>query len=186
VDDARRRLATAAVLLSPFTPLLFMGEEYGDTAPFPYFVDHTDPDLLQAVRDGRAREFGGHDWSVAVPDPAAAGTMASARLDPRRRTAARAQGLSTMVAELIELRRTHPAWRSASWPEVDHDDGLVTLRLAPGHVGSDATDTLVLLNFSGNPRRVDRDCRLVFASEHRTEGGEIAPWSAAVVEIADA
>jgi maltooligosyltrehalose trehalohydrolase len=54
VDDARRRLAMAAVLLSPFTPMLFMGEEYGDTSPFPYFVDHTDPELLEAVRRGRA------------------------------------------------------------------------------------------------------------------------------------
>ncbi|MFN3216251.1 MAG: malto-oligosyltrehalose trehalohydrolase [Acidimicrobiales bacterium] len=186
VDDARRRLATAAVLLSPFTPLLFMGEEYGDTAPFPYFVDHTAPDLLQAVREGRAREFGGHDWSVAVPDPAAAETMESARLDPRRRTSARAQALSTMVTELLELRRTHPAWRSPAWPDVDHDDGLVTLRYPPTGAGPDVPVTQVLLNFSGSFRRVDPAGRLVFASETAVENGEIAPWSVVVVEIADA
>ncbi len=55
VDLERRKVALAAVLLSPFTPLLFMGEEYGETAPFPYFVDHQDPGLLEAVRRGRAR-----------------------------------------------------------------------------------------------------------------------------------
>jgi len=53
VDLDRLRLAAAAVLLAPGIPLLFMGEEYGETAPFPYFVDHQDPELLEAVRRGR-------------------------------------------------------------------------------------------------------------------------------------
>ena len=74
VDHEQRKLATAAVLLSPFTPLLFMGEDYGDPAPFPYFVDHPDPDLLSAVRRGRAEEFAHLDWSTSLDpgDPATA------------------------------------------------------------------------------------------------------------------
>ena len=51
----QQKLAAAAVLLSPFVPLLFMGEEYGETAPFQYFVSHSDPALIEAVRTGRAR-----------------------------------------------------------------------------------------------------------------------------------
>ena len=51
------KLAAAVVLLSPFIPLLFMGEEYGETAPFPYFVSHSDPDLIEAIRRGRREEF---------------------------------------------------------------------------------------------------------------------------------
>jgi maltooligosyltrehalose trehalohydrolase len=51
------KLAAAVVLLSPFIPLLFMGEEYGETAPFPYFVSHSDPDLIEVVRRGRRAEF---------------------------------------------------------------------------------------------------------------------------------
>ena len=57
VDWERAKLAAAAVLLSPFTPLLFMGEEYADVAPFQYHVSHSDPDLQRAVREGRKAEF---------------------------------------------------------------------------------------------------------------------------------
>ena len=53
----RQRLAAALVLLSPYIPLLFMGEEYGETAPFLYFIEHGDPELVEAVRAGRRREF---------------------------------------------------------------------------------------------------------------------------------
>lgn len=48
-----RKLAAATVLLWPSIPLLFMGEEYGETAPFHYFISHSDPALIQAVRNGR-------------------------------------------------------------------------------------------------------------------------------------
>ncbi len=73
------KLAAAAVLLSPNLPLLFMGEEYGETAPFLYFIDHGDPDLVDAVRRGRSEEFaafGKHD----APDPQAPSTHARSRL----------------------------------------------------------------------------------------------------------
>ncbi len=53
------KLAAGVVLTSPFVPLLFMGEEYGETAPFQYFVSHGDPDLVEAVRQGRREEFAG-------------------------------------------------------------------------------------------------------------------------------
>lgn len=183
VDDDRRRLASAAALLSPFTPMLFMGEEYGDTSPFPYFVDHTDDELLQAVREGRAREFAGHDWSGAVPDPAAPETMASARLDARRATTARGRALTAMVAELLELRRTHPAWRPATWPEVHHSDGVVTLRYRVPAAEDRRADIVVLLNFTAGSHPVEADGDLLFASEPLTTAGDIAPWSAAVVEV---
>ena len=78
VDAPRLRLAAALLLLSPSVPLLFMGEEYGDTAPFPYFVDHSDEALLEAVREGRAAEFGtGGDLS----DPGSPSTFVAARPD---------------------------------------------------------------------------------------------------------
>src|SRR5436853_331888 len=50
VSPAKLRLAAAAVVLSPFVPMLFMGEEYGETAPFQYFTSHSDADLIEAVR----------------------------------------------------------------------------------------------------------------------------------------
>ncbi|GHJ41020.1 malto-oligosyltrehalose trehalohydrolase [Streptomyces sp. TS71-3] len=66
--------AAALTLTSPFTPMLFMGEEWGATTPWQYFTDHTDPLIAEAVRKGRRREFAGHGWADgdgadAVPDP---------------------------------------------------------------------------------------------------------------------
>src|SRR5205823_8202978 len=63
------RLAAAAVILSPFIPMLFMGEEYGETAPFQYFTSHADVDLIEAVRLGRHKEFDAFRWSGQPPDP---------------------------------------------------------------------------------------------------------------------
>ena len=72
------KLVAGLVLLSPFVPLLFMGEEYGETRPFPYFVSHTDPALVEAVRRGRAEEFAGFfaaDAASELPDPQAVGDL---------------------------------------------------------------------------------------------------------------
>ena len=74
------RLAAAILLLSPYVPLLFMGEEYGESAPFLYFVSHTDPALVEAVREGRRREFAAFAWSGEVPDPADESTFEQSKL----------------------------------------------------------------------------------------------------------
>ncbi|SEL71986.1 malto-oligosyltrehalose trehalohydrolase [Streptacidiphilus jiangxiensis] len=72
----------ALVLLAPFTPMLFMGEEWGATTPWMYFTDHQDPALAQAVREGRRREFAEHGWKPEeIPDPQAESTFAASRLD---------------------------------------------------------------------------------------------------------
>jgi maltooligosyltrehalose trehalohydrolase len=63
------KLAAAVVALSPFIPLLFMGEEYGETAPFQYFVSHSDEALVEAVRTGRKEDFSSFGWEGKVPDP---------------------------------------------------------------------------------------------------------------------
>ncbi|MDT0305723.1 malto-oligosyltrehalose trehalohydrolase [Streptomyces sp. DSM 44917] len=66
----RAMLGAALVLCGPFTPMLFMGEEWGAKTPWQYFTDHQDPGLAAAVRDGRRWEFGAHGWSAEdVPDP---------------------------------------------------------------------------------------------------------------------
>ena len=56
------KLAAGITLLSPFVPMLFMGEEYGETAPFQYFTSHGDPELVEAVRRGRREEFAAFGW----------------------------------------------------------------------------------------------------------------------------
>src|SRR3954470_23982548 len=77
----QQKLAATAVLLSPFVPLLFMGEEYGESAPFPYFVHHSDTALIEAVRDGRKAEFADFEWDDDPPDPQEVRTFESARLN---------------------------------------------------------------------------------------------------------
>ena len=112
-DDPRHRLAAAAILLSPFTPMLFMGEEYGETAPFPYFIDHGDPDLVEAVRRGRRREFADSVGSGEVADPGDPATFAGAVLDPT--IAERDPRRLALYTELLRVRpRASGAHRSGS------------------------------------------------------------------------
>ncbi|MBI4906117.1 MAG: malto-oligosyltrehalose trehalohydrolase [Acidobacteria bacterium] len=100
------KLAAAAVLLSPFLPLLFMGEEYGETAPFLYFVSHGDAELVCAVRDGRKQEFSEFAWQGDPPDPQAEETFVHSKLRPSLRSQPRNQALTAFYRRLIELRKT--------------------------------------------------------------------------------
>ncbi|MEE6272146.1 malto-oligosyltrehalose trehalohydrolase [Georgenia sp. MJ206] len=105
-------VSAALVVLGPYTPMLFMGEEWGARTPFQYFTDHAEPELAEAIREGRTREFGSHGWAelyggeVEVPDPQAPSTVAESRLDwsePERPEHAR---LLAWYRDLIALRRT--------------------------------------------------------------------------------
>src|SRR5205823_2004810 len=77
------KLASSVTLLSPFVPLLFMGDEYGETAPFQYFVSHTDPRLIEAVRHGRKAEFSSFKWTGEPPDPQDEQTFERSKLNHR-------------------------------------------------------------------------------------------------------
>ena len=76
----RQKLAAAVMIFSPFLPLLFMGQEYGETAPFDYFTDHGDPALIEAVREGRRRDAGAF-LEGEFHDPQAPATFQSCKLD---------------------------------------------------------------------------------------------------------
>jgi maltooligosyltrehalose trehalohydrolase len=103
------KLAAGALLLSPGLPLLFMGEEYGETAPFTYFVSHSDPDLIEAVRKGRKLEFSGFGYHGDPPDPEATTTFLSCKLNWQLRYAGSHKILLEFYQALIQLRKTHPA-----------------------------------------------------------------------------
>ena len=109
VDFEKLKLAAGLVLLSPFVPLLFMGEEYGETAPFQYFVSHSDPDLVAAVRQGRRQEFAAFEWRREPPDPQDEATFLRSKITPRLRHDARHECLWAFYQELIRLRRAIPA-----------------------------------------------------------------------------
>ncbi|MEO8456301.1 MAG: malto-oligosyltrehalose trehalohydrolase [Chloroflexota bacterium] len=103
------KVAAAATILSPFIPMLFMGEEYGETAPFLYFVDHSDKELLDAVRKGRAAEFTAFGWDAEPPDPGAPETHAQSRLRHELASEGEHATLRDFYKMLLRLRRTHAA-----------------------------------------------------------------------------
>jgi len=106
----RLRVAAALLLTSPFTPMLFQGEEWGASTPFQYFTDHSDPALGQAVSEGRRREFAAFGWDPAdVPDPQDPATFERSRLDWAQRAQDPHAGLLAWHRELIALRRRLPA-----------------------------------------------------------------------------
>jgi maltooligosyltrehalose trehalohydrolase len=101
--------AAALVLTGPYTPMLFMGEEWGAGTPWQYFTDHTDPDLAEAVRAGRRREFTAHGWSEnQVPDPQDPATRERSCLDRSERGREPHAALLAWHRELIALRRALP------------------------------------------------------------------------------
>jgi maltooligosyltrehalose trehalohydrolase len=99
------KLAAGAVLLSPFIPLIFMGEEYGETTPFQYFVSHSDAGLIEAVRRGRRREFADFAWVGEIPDPQSEETFSRSILDHDLKWGGRHATLRQFYRELICLRK---------------------------------------------------------------------------------
>jgi maltooligosyltrehalose trehalohydrolase len=123
------KLAAGAVLLSPYVPMLFMGEEYGEEAPFTYFVSHSDPDLIQAVRQGRKQEFAAFHGEGEPLDPEAVETFLLCKLNWEKRKQGKHQVLWSFYQHLIQLRNTLP-------PLVHRDFQSI-------EVGSDETRQLV-------------------------------------------
>jgi maltooligosyltrehalose trehalohydrolase len=120
------RVASAVVLFAPQTPLLFMGEEYGEPNPFLFFTDHIDPEIAEATRRGRRKEFeafsgfSGED----VPDPQDPETFERSKLSRREQGNLRAH-----YAELLRLRRGLP-----HEVETDVDEDARVLRVRRGGV----------------------------------------------------
>ncbi|MDA1276559.1 MAG: malto-oligosyltrehalose trehalohydrolase [Verrucomicrobia bacterium] len=100
-----QKLAAAAVLLSPCIPLLFMGEEYGDPAPFQYFISHSDPALVEAVRTGRRDEFAAFNWKGEVPDPQSEATFKACKLNKALAMNGSHKSLREFYRELIQMRK---------------------------------------------------------------------------------
>ena len=141
------KLAAAAVLLSPFLPLLFMGEEYGETAPFLYFVSHTDADLIEAVRNGRQREFSAFAWQGTPPDPQDETTFLQSRLNHALKQQEPHRTLLAFYRHLLELRKSLPSLRhlSKAQMEVTAFENANALCVRRWHAGD---ETILLLAFS--------------------------------------
>lgn len=101
------KLAAAAVILSPFIPLLFMGEEYGEEAPFNFFSSYEDPGLIEAVRKGRKEEFAAFHWEGPLPDPQDTATFLASKLRHELSAQGWHRTLREFYRELMRLRKQH-------------------------------------------------------------------------------
>ena len=124
-----QRVAAAVLLCAPYIPLLFMGQEYGETAPFHYFTSHQDCGLAEAVREGRRREFSGFGSGFA--DPQASETFLASKIDWRRRDREPHRSVLRCYRELLALRRRHPALAHPrkDMADVTYDESNHTLTL---------------------------------------------------------
>jgi maltooligosyltrehalose trehalohydrolase len=157
VDPARLRLGAALMLLSPYVPLLFMGEEYGETSPFLYFIEHGDPALVDAVRAGRQQEYDNLGKREAQADPQAEETFLRCKIDWSKRESASGAQLLSLYRDLLALRREEPAMRPGASESfvVGGSDWFTEVRyLPPRHDMDDYTRSrrALLLAFNISPR----------------------------------
>jgi len=191
VGKERMMIAAATIILSPYIPMLFMGEEYGEEAPFTYFVHHSDPKLIEAVREGRKKEFAdfGEEW--AAKDAQSADTFLECKL----RWNTRKQGLHGEMLEwykkLIALRRSHPVFKefekTCLQTSVISPSALAIHRHTPEH----DHEVYVFINFSTEPVSYTmhgNDWNLLLTSSSQEKNGntvKIAPLSVAIYEMND-
>lgn len=105
VPFERLKLAAGIVILSPYVPLLFMGEEYGEDSPFFYFIHHSDAALIEAVREGRKGEFSRFKWGKTPPDPQDKGTFDRCKLKWNSIAQKKHKVLFIFYRELIKARK---------------------------------------------------------------------------------
>jgi maltooligosyltrehalose trehalohydrolase len=124
------KLAAGIVLLSPYIPLLFMGEEYGEQSPFIYFVSHSDPHLIQAVKQGRKQEFSGFYAQGEPPPPESTNTFNRCKLNWEKRQAGQHQILLSFYQNLIQIRRENLSLLQSSRENLEigfHEDERLIL-----------------------------------------------------------
>ena len=175
-DPSQRRLAASLLLLSPYLPLIFMGEEYGETRPFPFFCSFVGADLVQAVREGRRREFADFLFDVSkVPDPGDPRTFQSATLEWSWPEGSERAGLRRLYGDLLRSRRQ---WKPLL--DVDHREArLIDAEGKPRVIqlsrGNRESGTMtIFFNCGSMPASLDdadRPSKLMFSSENALYGG---------------
>jgi maltooligosyltrehalose trehalohydrolase len=181
------KLAAALMFAAPALPLIFMGEEHGETSPFQFFTSFLDPGLMEAVRRGRTAEFARFAWQGDVPDPGAPATFLRSRVNHSLATAPRHRELREYYQRWLALRASHPALgarhKDRARAELDASGHVLTLRrTAPGGAG-----VALVANLSGERRPMpDLGGRSLLDSADRRFGGDgaaaLAPFQALLLE----
>jgi maltooligosyltrehalose trehalohydrolase len=180
LNPAQQRLAAGLMLVAPYLPLIFMGEEYGERHPFPFFCSFPDPDIAQAARRGRREEFAEAGWGDDVPDPQAESTFESAKLSWDFSEGTCRAGLRRLYSALLTLRRTQ--LRLSDFPErtarfvTMEESPTAVLRLTRHAVcNQPAAELIAFFNLTDQPRDVPDEERpkaaLIMSSESSCYGG---------------
>jgi maltooligosyltrehalose trehalohydrolase len=147
LSPSQLKAVAALLLLSPFVPMLFQGEEWGAATPFLYFTDHRDPVLARNVAEGRRKEFAGFGWEHAVPDPQEPATFTRSKLDWSELRRPRHADLLAWHHSLMRIRRQKPPSTALPPAEVRMDEQARWMTVAHGGVQS-------AFNFSGHLQSV--------------------------------
>jgi len=148
------KLMAASVLISPFLPLLFMGEEYAEENPFQFFISHADHDLVEAVRKGRKAEFKAFHYDEETPDPQSEETFNRSKLNFDRLNQPKHALIHAFYKKLISLRKSIPALSNLDREhlKVEVLAKQNCLILQRWHLDQ---KIVCLLNFSNEPQKVD-------------------------------
>jgi maltooligosyltrehalose trehalohydrolase len=190
VPFAAAKMAAALLFAAPALPLLFMGEEYGETSPFQFFTSYLDPALVEAVRRGRAAEFARFGWEGKIPDPSEPATFLRSRLSHPLAGAPRHRELRDYYRQWLSLRRGHPALgahgKERTRCEVDASGSLLTL----SRQGPAAAGVRLIANLTSAPQPFappSADWRVLIDSEDPRYAGAatrpLAPYQAILYEV---
>jgi maltooligosyltrehalose trehalohydrolase len=147
VSFEKLKLAAAAVILSPFLPLIFMGEEYGEPAPFQYFIHHSEPALIEAVRQGRQQEFASFHIPGKAPDPQDRATFLNCKLDHSLKKIGQHRVLFEVYKELIRIRKIIPALAHLSKDNLEVID-CEEAKILYIHRWFESSQAFIVYNFS--------------------------------------
>jgi len=147
------KLAAGVVLFSPYIPLLFMGEEYGEDAPFLYFVSHSDAGIIEAVRKGRKKEFKAFNCEVEPPDPQSIDTFLKSKIGWEKRRAGDHKVLLAFYKCLMKLRKSIPAFSNLDKECLDVC-GLEDRKVVLMRRWKDRSKVFCIFNFNDNDTRL--------------------------------
>ena len=177
------KVAAALTLAGPFTPMLFMGEEWAASTPWQFFTAHPEPELGAATAQGRIAEFARMGWDPnAVPDPQDPATFHNSKLNWDELAEDDHRDMFELYRQLIRVRRTHPALVDPDFTNiaVEHDDDArwIAIHRNPG--------TTTVANLSAAPVDLPYPGALIVSTHPttRVDGDfvHLAPWSAAIIE----
>jgi maltooligosyltrehalose trehalohydrolase len=170
------KLMAAAVMVSPYVPMLFMGEEWAETNPFLFFISHTDKELTAIVNKGRKAEFSHFNWQGEPPDPEKEETFNSSLLQWQLLKEEKHKAMYEYYKKLINLRKTSPALkhldRNNTTALTDEKNKILTL-----HRWHETQHLVCVMNFSDKEQRISSDGELIFNSSDNYRKNHIQPES---------